>query len=30
MDIRFGTEVTAILAAAEEAARTGRTVAVTP
>jgi predicted dehydrogenase len=30
MDIRFGAEVTAILAAAEEAARTGRTVAVTP
>jgi len=28
MDIRFGAEVTAILAAAEEAARTGRTVAV--
>ena len=29
MDIRFGAEVTSILAAAEEAARTGRTVAVT-
>jgi hypothetical protein len=29
MDIRFGAEVTTILAAAEEAARTGRTVAVT-
>jgi len=29
MDIQFGAEVTAILAAAEEAARTGRTVAVT-
>lgn len=29
MDIRFGAEVTSILAAAEEAARTGRTVTVT-
>jgi predicted dehydrogenase len=28
MDVRFGTEVTAVLAAAEEAARSGRTVAV--
>jgi hypothetical protein len=28
LDVRFGAEVTAILAAADEAARTGRTVAV--
>jgi hypothetical protein len=28
LDIQFGAEVTSILAAAEEAARTGRTVAV--
>jgi hypothetical protein len=28
LDVRFGTEVTVILAAAEEAARTGRTVQI--